>query len=196
MTTTNKNAPRIDKTHKTDKTRRLILDAFASLLVERGYECLTIKDILDRAAIGRTTFYDHFRSKEELLRHSVGRMGEAMAGKAKADEATPLGFTLAFFQHVGSEHGLYNTIVGREDFAIVERYVRRMLIELVLDELRSMDQDVLPPILEAAAQHVVGGLLSLVSWWKENRGLFTPEQINGIFQQLTLPGLAAILSSR
>ncbi len=56
------------------RTRELLLDAFVSLLLERGYERMTVQDLLDRAGVGRATFYAHFRSKDDLLTSSVSRL--------------------------------------------------------------------------------------------------------------------------
>src|SRR4051812_15011818 len=49
------------------RTRRNLTDALIGLILERGYEAITVQDILDRADIGRSTFYAHFRDKDALL---------------------------------------------------------------------------------------------------------------------------------
>jgi Bacterial regulatory proteins, tetR family len=49
------------------RTRKLLHDAFLALVIEKRYEKTTIQDILDRADVGRSTFYVHFRDKEALL---------------------------------------------------------------------------------------------------------------------------------
>ena len=66
------------KTRKPDRrvarTRELVLDAFLGLMVERGYETMTVQDLLDRSGVGRATFYAHFKGKEDLLASSVRRL--------------------------------------------------------------------------------------------------------------------------
>src|SRR5918911_4512582 len=49
------------------KTKRLISDALKTLLIEKEYEAITIQEIIDRANVGRSTFYSHYESKEHLL---------------------------------------------------------------------------------------------------------------------------------
>jgi AcrR family transcriptional regulator len=49
------------------RTRRGRIDAFLGLVAEKGYEKITVQDILDRADIGRPTLYAHYRDKEALL---------------------------------------------------------------------------------------------------------------------------------
>jgi AcrR family transcriptional regulator len=49
------------------RTRRLLQDALVGLILEKGYEAITVQDILDRANVGRSTFYEHFYDKDDLL---------------------------------------------------------------------------------------------------------------------------------
>src|SRR5499425_1782341 len=59
------------KQQKTDRrsqrTYRLVSSAFAELVVEKPYDEILVQDILDRANIGRTTFYAHYFDKEDVL---------------------------------------------------------------------------------------------------------------------------------
>jgi AcrR family transcriptional regulator len=52
---------------RVQRTRRLLHKAFMSLILEKKYESITVQEILDRADVGRSTFYMHFRDKDELL---------------------------------------------------------------------------------------------------------------------------------
>src|SRR5258707_301232 len=49
------------------RTRRALREALVALIVERGYEKVTVQDVLDRADIGRSTFYAHYRDKDDLF---------------------------------------------------------------------------------------------------------------------------------
>lgn len=49
------------------KTKRALTDALVQLVLEKGYEHVAVQDILDRANVGRSTFYSHFENKEQLL---------------------------------------------------------------------------------------------------------------------------------
>lgn len=56
---------------RADRTYRALLEAFRDEMFERGYSRITVRGIIARANVGRSTFYEHFRSKEDVLRESV-----------------------------------------------------------------------------------------------------------------------------
>ena len=55
------------KDRRIQKTKALLHEALFSLIVEKNYESIVVNDILDRANVGRSTFYMHFGDKDELL---------------------------------------------------------------------------------------------------------------------------------
>lgn len=185
-----------------ERTRQRLRESLLSLIVERGYEKVTVQHILDRAETGRATFYEHFRSKEDLLGSGIEQLHAHLLKEWKSarDAATKpierLGFTLALFRHVDSHRRLYMAIVGRESGVIVERKMRRMLADLVREELKSAKsarQNTAS--IDLAVQYVVGALWSVLTWWMDYRVKLSPEEMNSLFRQLTFPGLDATLTA-
>src|SRR5881396_2641445 len=66
---------------RVQRTRKLLQDALVSLMIEQGYEATTVQDIIDRANVGRATFYAHFADKETLL---VSRLEDLRAMLAQS----------------------------------------------------------------------------------------------------------------
>ncbi len=58
------------------RTRKLIDDAFFELLSKKTYKEITVQDIIDKADIGRSTFYAHFATKDNLLLETCQRLFE------------------------------------------------------------------------------------------------------------------------
>jgi AcrR family transcriptional regulator len=180
------------------RTQALLLDALLFLMLERGYDKVTVQDLLDRANVGRATFYAHYQSKEDLLASSIDRLRNGLLEEWKADPLSGgadarLGFTLAFFRHIHSHQQIYHAIVGRESEIIVERHMRRMLRQLVRESLTAKAHWPAPAV-DVAVHYVVGALWSIVVWWMESRAQLNAEEMNELFQRLTLPGLDAALS--
>lgn len=168
----------------------LVLSIFHSLLVEKGYGNITVQDILKRAGIGRTTFYTHFSSKEDVFKHSVGRLRDWLLAMVQTETSGGrLLFSIHFFEHIISHHEIYDGIIGRDDFFIMERYMQRMLAELIGSELHSPKHTNAQRIkVELMIQHLVGALWNASTWWLERKQL-SAEQMNEYFRQMALPGL-------
>src|SRR5213083_3494878 len=96
---------------RVQRTRKLLQDALVSLMIEKGYEATTVQDIIDRANVGRATFYAHFADKETLL---VSRLEDLRAMLAQQHQrARGLGFSLPMLEHARDHLPLYAAIVGR-----------------------------------------------------------------------------------
>ena len=194
-------AQKLDR--RIERTRQRLRETLLSLIVERGYEKVAVQDILDRAEVGRATFYEHFRSKEDLLGSGIEQLRAHLlkewkpASDAGTRPVERLGFTLALFRHVDGHRQLYKAIVGRESGVIVERKMRRMLADLVREDLKSHKSAGQNTVsIDLAVQYVVGALWSVLTWWMDYRVPLSPEEMNSIFRQLTFPGLDATLSGR
>lgn len=190
---------KIDK--RVRKTQEALRDALLQLIVERGYEKTSVQDILERADVGRATFYLHYRSKEDLLRRSLDRLRELLVNECKPmttganKSRIPLAFSLTFFRHVHSHRKLYRAVVGRESGFIVDRQMRRLLVDLVRDEITSSAQGKpKQPWADMVSQYVVGALMSMVTWWLDFNVKLSPEEIDETFRQMTLPAVESQIS--
>ena len=70
---------------RVERTQQLLRGALVSLIREKGFEALTVQDIIDRANVGRATFYSHFDNKEDLLVSGF----EDLRASLKAVSGTP-----------------------------------------------------------------------------------------------------------
>src|SRR5262249_56137944 len=110
------------------KTLSLLREALVSLIAEKPYDSIVVKEILDRANVGRSTFYTHFRDKDDLLVSGIHDMlGEVpsptRAGGRRLDRI--LLFSLPLFEHHHSHaHPLGDTI-GAKGKTILYEHIRR-----------------------------------------------------------------------
>ncbi len=181
---------------RSQRSRGLLLDALFELMVERGYERLTTQNLIDRAGVGRATFYAHFDSKEDLLVASVGRLRAWLEHERDARPGERLGFMRPFCHHLAGHRALYRTTFARDSEVTVERLIRAMLRELVRDDLethRARGQSA--AALDLATQFVVATLWSVITWWMERGAKSSADEVHAVFQRLALPGLDLTLAS-
>src|SRR6266852_5535624 len=101
------------------RTRAMLQHALNSLILKKSYEAITIKDICDAANVGRSTFYAHYTSKDDLKRSGfeplrrllVDRQKEALA-MARDDRSRSLGFSLSMFEHARDHRDHYRALIG------------------------------------------------------------------------------------
>jgi AcrR family transcriptional regulator len=79
---------------RTERTRQALNNAFIGMLLEDGYESVSVERIAERANVGRSTFYMHFKSKEDILRHSMtnpsASLAKVVGGDLGAEIVVPL----------------------------------------------------------------------------------------------------------
>ena len=184
---------------RSNRTRHMLAHALVELMLERRYADLTVQDILDRANIGRSTFYAHFWDKDDLLASTIERMLENLSQQVShaPQEAAGLLPSLGLFQHVQEQyHLLYRAFMPWEGTELFSRLLRAQLSAYVEQRLRAMLPAPVPDItVTVTAQAVVGAFLALLQWWLEQEMPLSPEQMDASFRQLVLPGVAALSNS-
>jgi AcrR family transcriptional regulator len=124
--------PPNDLDRRVQKTRKLLQDALIELVAEKGYEAVSIREILDKANVGRSTFYAHFQDKDQLLHSILDRLDELFevhkkrlldatkngAVTAHKDLPTGLSPTLSLFQFVEQNHRFFKAMLGNRGYGI------------------------------------------------------------------------------
>jgi AcrR family transcriptional regulator len=179
------------------RTRELLRGALIALILEKGYERVTVQDIIDRADVGRSTFYAHFRDKEDLLVFGLEELRGAFqpeqedpGGGAKARADSP---TLAVFEHFARHREVWRAMVGKRGAEAFVRYLHRFLADLLRAQLaaRAPKEETQVP-LEAVVEFAVNALVGLgVRWWLENDLPYTAQEMDQLYRRLTEPGIRA-----
>lgn len=183
------------------RTRELLRRALFSLIQEQGYDRITVQDLLDRADIGRSTFYAHYRDKDDLLLSSFEDIRSTLAAERKAAEQTtgaPSGFLqplLVVFRHVEGHRHLWQPLAHKGGAEVVTRIMRDHVTDLVREHLRSQFPGLgrNQPQLEAAVQFVAGACLGLLLWWLDNDVPYSAEELYATFRRLTTQGVRRFL---
>lgn len=191
--------PHQTKDRRTQRTQQGLHEALIALILERGYEAITVKDIVERANVGRSTFYAHHSGKESLLVDGLGNLREMLFGLQRTALAAPgrsperrLSFSRALFEHANEYREIHRALAGRHCGTVVTNRLRRVLADLVRSEFAAAPASRGAAVPRSAVIHfVVDALMSMLNWWLEDNARLTPAEVNAIFRRLTLPALAA-----
>lgn len=178
---------------RVQRTRRLLHEAFISLILERGYDAVTIRDVVERAGVGRSTFYTHFADLEEVL---VGwppghRWLREFAAGGRGEQR-PLGFTRALLEHVDEHRRIWRALVGKRGGMAVRQRFRENLLEVVREDVAALAGKQRAEVVDGIVHYVAGAFMELVFWWLDARMGLAPADVDAIFHRLTAPALEAI----
>lgn len=180
---------------RTQRTRRALRDALLSLLVERSWDELSVQDICTRADIGRSTFYLHFPSKEELLSGSLDDLREALNAAAdvgtKAKAAPPLAFVRKLIEHLYEQRRLCRSIFGRRSAYTVQMRFREMVGKLVADNLGALTPASWKR--EAAVRYLAGALVEMLAWWIDSQPTRPIDEIEQFYLKLAEPAVSELM---
>src|SRR5438309_7267491 len=100
------------------RSRRALKEALTDLILERGYEDVTVQDVIDRADVGRSTFYAHFVDKDDLLMAILADLEVPGPDTSRWRASDPaFGWTLDLFRHFGSGKPLFKAIASGQSGA-------------------------------------------------------------------------------
>ena len=170
------------------RTKEALTQALVNLVLEKRYDAITIQDLLDRADVGRSTFYSHYRGKDDLLLRSFERMIEAL--DQAMEEGGPGNSRVApvreLFCHVGTFRAFHS--------ALARAHMLDRLYQAGTSQLsRSIAHRIaaLPPgrvgvtvPLPAMAQALAGALFALLRWWVDCDAAYSPEQMDAMYHAI------------
>jgi len=184
------------------RTRKLLQDALRSLVLEKGYDRVTVQDILDRADVGRATLYAHFRDKDDLMMSRFEDLRAALrvhlAGFLRARDGRTLDVVQAMFEHAAEHRSEYRALVGSRSGTAILALVHKQLAKLVREHFVEVAAArALEPVVpvEVIASYVVSGFVALLTQWLDSPHARTAGEMARMFQHMTLPAVAAGLGS-
>jgi AcrR family transcriptional regulator len=197
-TGTVRNGPPVRPTRKADrridKTKRALNDALFGLMIERGYERTSVADIVERANVGRSTFYAHYADKDDLLQEGLQGLKAhlLLASAAPRCDVEPghaaLAFVLPMLEHMVEVRHLIRALAGKDSGAPVQRHLHLMLSDLVRERLGESNTP-LPGPPAFVAEFFVGAFLAVSFWWLDGHDDLPPSEIARMFRDLAMPAL-------
>ena len=184
---------------RVQRTRQLLRDALVSLILGKGYKKITVQDIIDRANVGRSTFYSHYRDKEDLLFSGFDELAHDLHRHMRSPDASDdnqghLLHSLEFFIHAYNNKELYMAMTesgGGELILDIARQHMGNHIQVHLSQFPFIGEEI---PLTVITNFLAGSLLTMIVWWLEQKIPYTPEEMDDMFNALAMPGVWSMIS--
>jgi AcrR family transcriptional regulator len=194
---------------RVQRTRKLLKDALIALSAERGFDEVTVGDIVGRAQINRATFYRHYQDKyalvEEIFQEAIDRLRQDLKppseASLKAALQDPPQRLVRLFEHFAEHKHLYCTLLGGRGSSWFTVKMRKQMTEFMeqREQLFYQLHAIQPNTEEIDMPKLVGLtlasnlLLSTVTWWLENGQEYSPKQMAKWFVEFVMHGYVRIL---
>lgn len=157
------------------RTRSALRSAFARLILSKGYDAFTTTDIAEQADVGRSTFYEHYRGKEDMLAQSLGPVLMPLAD-CLADEE-PSARLLGVVTHFRNNRKLARAMMADRAHRVLTMELAR-LIERKIVELSSKRTNCVTMVPTAIiAAQLASGQLAMINEWLSSRHGGSPKEI-------------------
>ena len=186
------------------RTQKSLHEALISLVLEKNYDSITVQEILDRADVGRATFYSHFKGKDELLISGAHDLRDALNSAVQSERSSSkshdvvIGFSRAMFEHASEYREVYHALLHTQGWSLFRERLEEIFDEIIrreckaeIQKLRKTDSEV--PV-DLFIHYLRAAFFSVLTWWLDRRSRLTPSQINEVFRSLVLPTVHAVLA--
>lgn len=179
------------------KTRAAIFDAFSVLLSQKSYSKITVQEIIDAADVGRTTFYAHFETKDDLLKalceelfgHIINSaIDSAHTHGLYSDQAAPESVFCHLLQHLQENDKNIVALLSCESSEVFLRYFKDSLNGLVQSQFVNQNRRHNKEIPEDfLVNHISSSFVEMVLWWIRGHRKQSPAELDQYFRAVIEP---------
>jgi AcrR family transcriptional regulator len=182
------------------RTQKLLRDALHSLIHERDYDSIVVKEILDRANVGRSAFYTHFRDKDELLVSAfhdiLGTVPSSRPASGDNRNERLLWFSLPVFEHLDQLRHAGELKLGSRGRAVLHGHLHKVLAVLIAEDVKKSFRGRRKAVgqipLDLLVQYIDSTFILVLNWWVENKCPVPPKEVNELFGSLIVPMLKVV----
>ncbi|MEM9777945.1 MAG: TetR/AcrR family transcriptional regulator [Chloroflexota bacterium] len=173
---------------RVQRTRKQLYDALIELIEEKGYESITVQNIIDRANFGRSTFYAHFQDKDDLLLSGMNELVHRLTdgieqNNGHADHSLLISAT-PLFEQAQAQFKLYKAIIGRRGIELISHEIQSHLATHIQEQFEHKPSLDVPA--DVVANYLAGALLNLLKWWLDNNMPYLPAEMGAMFEKMAL----------
>ncbi len=182
---------------KTDRrilrTRDTLGDALVALMHEKNFDDITVQDVLDRAGVGRSTFYEHYSNKDDLFLSDVEDFFEKFSTSLTRNGASAqrLAPVCELFTHLREFREFYAALVTSGKLNDVLMLGQGFFARSIEERLRIAGVETDDTLRSARAHGLAGSLVSMLIWWIDKGMKVDPQEMDKLFHQMAWNGLGS-----
>jgi AcrR family transcriptional regulator len=179
------------------RTKHSLSGALVELILEKPYDAITVQNVLDRADVGRSTFYAHYRDKEDLFLSDWEGLLDGFVRHLNWQNLNEGRFlpVRELFSHLRDYHSFYQALARSRKTELIFKTGHSHLTKGIHKALATYLADKSPPSvpLPLLANYLAGELFSFLKWWLDHNLPHPPERMDEMFHELVMPGFRAAL---
>jgi len=172
------------------KTQQALMRAMSVLVDRKPYNKISVRDLIQEADVARSSFYAHFRDKDDLLLHGFRDIGINSAEdifREGGSEGYP-DFAIVLFRGAEKWKSMSRACLNLDSATVASHHMRNMLIIQTRDWLKNNKQ-FSPADIDATVHYIASALLGLLTWWVVNDFPYPAEAMSDKFNKLAIQGL-------
>ena len=168
-------------------------DALFALMQEKTFDEITVQELLDRAGVGRSTFYAHYRDKDDLFMSDVEDFLEMISTALKRNGASAkrLVPVREFCAHVRDARGIHEALAASGKLIEFQTLGRGIFARSIEERLQAAGVEPDPLQRAARAHALAGSFFSLMDWWMDKGMKAEPQEMDDLFHRMAWNGLEA-----
>jgi AcrR family transcriptional regulator len=191
-------------TPKTDprvrRTRRLLQDAMVSLIMEKDYSSLTIRQVTERADVAYITFFRHFESLDallmEVLDEGLAELRSHIETLAKQSETSALEMEgRLIFEYIQQKADLFRILFKSQSVARIRKKIVQTIAGVFRQSCAPLARSNSQVAVNIMSNHIATSLLSLIEWWLENNLNPSPAEMGKVYKSLIIDSTVGAVSS-
>jgi len=195
-----KKIPPLKVDPRVKRTRRRLRDALVSLILEKDFASISIKDVTERAEVAYITFFRHFESLDQLLMEilddGLGELQDHIETLAKQSETSALETEgMLIFEYIGQKADLFRILFKSQSVTRVRKKVVRNIAAIFQKSCLPLARSGNPMATAILSNHIATSLLALVEWWLDNNMKPAPAQMGKIYKSLIIDSTVGAVSS-
>ena len=175
---------------RSQKTKVALRQALAELIHEKPYDDLVVKEILARANVGRSTFYAHYKGKEDLL--FGGFQDVLLSAQSAAEPGDLLWFSRPVLEHIEQERRTRKSSLDQRRRHSIHGHLYRAIADRLENDVKvyRRRQRAVPRVPESIlARWITSTFLLVLDWWADCQDPPDPREVDQMVRRLLEPAL-------